>query len=76
MVNITHDKVEAQSTTSAGNSRATIRGFDFLVNAVWPEVVHLLETRLTSIFAPGNPDAFYKVRCVVLFLLVLTYYCS
>ena len=33
-----------------------------MVNSVWPEVVDLLETRASSVFAPGNPDKFYKVR--------------
>lgn len=38
-----------------------LKGYDFMVNSVWPEVVELLETRATSVFAPGNPDKFYKV---------------
>ena len=32
-----------------------------MVNSVWPEVVELLETQANSVFAPGNPDRFYKV---------------
>ena len=39
----------------------TVRGFDFLVNCVWPEVVSLLEKKASVIFAPGNPDTFHKV---------------
>ena len=38
-----------------------LKGYDFMVNSVWPEVVELLETQATSVFAPGNPDRFYKV---------------
>lgn len=37
------------------------QGYDFLVNAVFPEIVHGIETQLSIIFAPGNPDIFYKV---------------
>ena len=37
------------------------RVYDFLVNAVFPEIVHGIETRLSVIFAPGNPEIFYKV---------------
>ena len=36
-------------------------GYDFLVNSVWPEVVSGLEKRAPVVFAPGNPDTFYKV---------------
>jgi hypothetical protein len=35
-------------------------GYDFLVNSVWPEVVSGLEKRAPVVFAPGNPDTFYK----------------
>ncbi|KAI8784556.1 conserved oligomeric Golgi complex subunit 2 [Biomphalaria glabrata] len=37
-----------------------VRGYDFAVNAVFPEVVKNLEMRTSSIFAPGNPDVFHK----------------
>ena len=39
-----------------------VRGYDFLVNAVWPEVVANIEARTPSIFAPGNPNVFHQVR--------------
>ncbi len=35
-----------------------VRGYDFLVNAVWPEMVSNIEARTPSIFAPGNPNMF------------------
>ena len=38
-----------------------VRGYDFLVNSVWPEVVSNIEARTGSIFAPGNPDIFHAV---------------
>ena len=45
------------------------KGYDFLVNAVFPEIVHGIETRLSIIFAPGNPDVFYKVTaCITCFI--------
>lgn len=37
-----------------------VRGFDFLLRAYWPEVEQRLETHMSSIFAPGNPDQFYQ----------------
>ena len=40
----------------------TVKGFDFLVNSVWPEVDNGFESRLPFIFSPGNPDAFFEVR--------------
>ena len=42
-------------------SSEVVRGYDFLVNAVWPEIVSNIEARTHSIFAPGNPDVFHKV---------------
>lgn len=38
-----------------------VRGYDFLVNAVWPEIASSLEGRTPSIFAPGNPNTFHEV---------------
>ena len=38
-----------------------VRGYDFLVNSVWPEVVTSIENRAHSIFAPGNPNIFHQV---------------
>ena len=46
--------LDVYSTSSAG-------GFDFLVNSVWPGVVSALEKNIPQIFAPGNPDNFYRV---------------
>ncbi|KAK3093714.1 hypothetical protein FSP39_019157 [Pinctada imbricata] len=44
----------------ASSTSEIVRGFDFLVNAVWPEIVSNIEARMASIFAPGNPEAFHK----------------
>ena len=41
---------------------APVKGFNFLVNSVWPEIVSVLERKASVIFAPGNPDTFHKVR--------------
>uniref|UniRef100_A0A8D0GC44 Conserved oligomeric Golgi complex subunit 2 n=1 Tax=Sphenodon punctatus TaxID=8508 RepID=A0A8D0GC44_SPHPU len=38
----------------------TVPGYDFLVNSVWPEIVRGLEEKLSSLFNPGNPDAFHE----------------
>ncbi|RUS73592.1 hypothetical protein EGW08_018635, partial [Elysia chlorotica] len=43
--------------TSGGD---IVRGYDFVVNAVFPEIVSSLEIRTSSIFAPGNPEIFHK----------------
>ena len=45
------------------------KGYDFLANAVFPEIVRGIEARLSLIFAPGNPDVFYKVTaCITCFI--------
>ena len=41
-------------------------GFDFIVNAVWPEIVAVIDEKAAVIFAPGNPDTFHKVYCKIL----------
>ncbi|KAH3850726.1 conserved oligomeric Golgi complex subunit 2-like [Dreissena polymorpha] len=55
----THCKLltDVTSRVSAGTSE-TVRGYDFVVNSVWPEIVSNIEARTSSIFAPGNPNIF------------------
>ncbi|XP_061173023.1 conserved oligomeric Golgi complex subunit 2-like [Saccostrea echinata] len=56
-----HCRLLKEVTLSGGSgSSEVVRGFDFLVNAVWPEIVTNIEARTHSIFAPGNPDVFHK----------------
>lgn len=62
------------STPSGGSAAAvvgdiTVKGFDFLVNSVWPEIVSMLEKKASVIFAPGNPDAFHKVLVLASMIL-------
>lgn len=38
-----------------------IPGFEFVVNAVWPEVINRILEDLTSIFNAGNPERFFEV---------------
>ena len=59
-----------QGPPSGGSAAAaagdiTVKGFDFLVNSIWPEIVSTLERKASVIFAPGNPDAFHKVHTYV-----------
>ncbi|XP_074648314.1 conserved oligomeric Golgi complex subunit 2-like [Tubulanus polymorphus] len=57
----THCETLKQVTSgSFSNSGDVVRGYDFLVNAVWPEVIYNIEARTPSIFAPGNPDVFHN----------------
>ncbi|XP_071784531.1 conserved oligomeric Golgi complex subunit 2-like [Asterias amurensis] len=51
---------EVTSPTPGSSSQDVVRGYDFLVNAVWPEIANSLETRITSIFAAGNPVTFHE----------------
>ncbi|ELU10240.1 hypothetical protein CAPTEDRAFT_184924 [Capitella teleta] len=37
-----------------------VRGYEFIVNAVWPEVVSNIEAKIPVIFAPGNPNVFHE----------------
>ena len=47
-----------------GRDEEVIRGYNFLVNAVWPEIVSNVEARTPSIFAPGNPNVFHEVNSI------------
>lgn len=42
-----------------------VRGYDFLVNAIWPVVVDVIDRKASVIFAPGNPDTFHKVEACI-----------
>ena len=42
-----------------------VRGYDFLVNAIWPVVVDVIDRKASVIFAPGNPDTFHKVGAYI-----------
>lgn len=42
----------------------TLKGYDFLVNSIWPEIVLCLEYIGPTIFAPGNPSLFHHNYCV------------
>ena len=44
-----------------GNNSISHGGFDFLVNSAWPGIVSVLESKVPVMFAPGNPDNFYRV---------------
>lgn len=37
-----------------------LKGFNFLLNSFWCEIENRLETHMSSMFAPGNPDLFYQ----------------
>lgn len=47
------------TATADATTAAKVRGYDFLLRSYWPEVEQRLETHMSSIFAPGNPDQFY-----------------
>ncbi|RDD44303.1 Conserved oligomeric Golgi complex subunit 2 [Trichoplax sp. H2] len=61
------------SITTSGSK---IRGYDFLVHSVFPEVVSSIEVRLPLIFAPGNPDIFHqKFTATLEFIAKFEYHC-
>lgn len=46
-----------------------IKGYNFLFNSFWSAIEERLETNLSSIFAPGDPQKFYqKYKCTLEFL--------
>ncbi len=55
-----HCKSLKDVTYGGPRQKDMIRGYDFLVNAVWPEIVANIEARTPSIFAPGNPNSFHQ----------------
>ncbi|KAJ8308390.1 hypothetical protein KUTeg_013264 [Tegillarca granosa] len=51
---------DVTSGNALTGSSEIVRGYDFLVNAVWPEIIYNIEARTPSIFAPGNPNVFHE----------------
>ncbi|XP_001849724.2 conserved oligomeric Golgi complex subunit 2 [Culex quinquefasciatus] len=46
-----------------------VKGYNFIVHSFWTEVERRMETNMSSIFAPGNPESFYqKYKCTLEFL--------
>ena len=68
----------AHSSSSNQHFGASVRGIDFLVNAVWPEVVRLIEQQASALYAVGNPDVFHVVsaNCLCSGECMCSYYCS
>nr|CAD7438945.1 unnamed protein product [Timema bartmani] len=62
-------ELTTQSDRQVSKLIPKVQGFNFLVNSYWPEVEHRLETDLSSIFAPGNPEMFYQTYCETVKLL-------
>ena len=58
---------EKQQASTKDEKEDIVKGFDFLINTVWPEIDNAFETRLSFIFSPGNPDLFFQVRIACLF---------
>jgi len=66
LTNVVHSLSEMQIADCSTCIRCcccnrTVSGYDFVVNAVWPEVVANIEAKTPSIFAPGNPNVFHEV---------------
>lgn len=64
--------LRAVSHVQHDHTHSNQQGYDFLVNAVFPEIVRTIEEQLSVIFAPGNPDMFYKVNYVEYELLCIS----
>lgn len=50
-----------------------VKGFNFLLNSVWVELVHAFEEKLPLFFSPGNPDVFLRVSICVTTLCLYLY---
>ncbi|ESO93530.1 hypothetical protein LOTGIDRAFT_232605 [Lottia gigantea] len=66
-----HCKILKDVTSGVSGTGEIVRGYDFLVNSVWPEIVGNLEARTPTIFAPGNPDTFHEK-----YLLCMEFLCK
>ena len=61
---------ERRSESGKDEREDFVKGFDFLVNSVWPEVDDAIETKLSFVFSPGNPELFFEVGIVIFFILI------
>lgn len=72
-----HCQILKDITSSSSPSGDVIRGYDFVVNAVWPEIISNIEARIPSIFAPGNPSIFHEKFTISMdFLLTFEHQCG
>ncbi|XP_036430302.1 conserved oligomeric Golgi complex subunit 2 [Colossoma macropomum] len=55
---------EVTGGTISSDKSDIVPGYDFLVNSVWPEIIKSVEGRMSFLFNPGNPDAFYERYCI------------
>lgn len=61
LIDVTSGKIGIlDSRGPTGDYTEGIKGYNFIVNSVWPEIASAIQNNLTSIFAPGDPDAFHK----------------
>lgn len=58
LLTLTCERQQVDTDGRTGGCR--VKGFDFVLNSFWTEVEQRLETQMSSIFAPGNPDQFYQ----------------
>ena len=65
MTKVGHRRPLIYSIPFCSRGGEVVQGYDFLVNAVWPEIVANIEARTPSIFAPGNPNLFHEVNKAV-----------
>ena len=55
-----------QHGNRTGQQKGMDRGFDFITNSVWPEIVSALQENVPVIFSVGNPDNFHKVNTIIM----------
>lgn len=76
LLSINRDLKYLLNLTQDPSKDVHVKGFDFMIHSVWPEIEERLELNLKSIYSPGNPDTFFKCYMTTLsFLDKLEEYC-
>eukprot|EP00794_Sanderia_malayensis_P020670 gene20670-22708_t len=59
----------SKAANASHQKECGIKGFNFLANAIWPEIDFAFENRLSFIFSPGNPSLFFQRFKIMMKLL-------
>ncbi|XP_015595629.1 conserved oligomeric Golgi complex subunit 2 isoform X2 [Cephus cinctus] len=60
LLNVLNEELDELLIVTSHPDRMIVKGFNFLINSYWSEVEEKIELDMSSIFAPGHPEQFYR----------------
>eukprot|EP00188_Purpureofilum_apyrenoidigerum_P000462 Plantae.Rhodophyta-Purpureofilum_apyrenoidigerum.ctg12022.p1 GENE.Plantae.Rhodophyta-Purpureofilum_apyrenoidigerum.ctg12022~~Plantae.Rhodophyta-Purpureofilum_apyrenoidigerum.ctg12022.p1 ORF type:complete len:712 (-),score=153.91 Plantae.Rhodophyta-Purpureofilum_apyrenoidigerum.ctg12022:643-2778(-) len=59
-------KERCEKIVSVCYTEERLRAYDFVTNAIWPEIEEGIANNLSSVFSPGIADTFHRCYCLAL----------